>query len=99
MKSKYPVFFTETKNGILVECPDLEVLTQGKDINDAIEMAKDAIELLITDMEDRNEKVSEPSRIDDLDITKGTFYNDGRTSILLVNINTDEYRKKLAREI
>ena len=99
MKKKYPVYFTETESDILVECPDLEVLTQGKDINNAVEMAKDAIELLIVDMEDRNEKVPEPSRIDDLDVKNGTFYNDGRTSILLVNIDSDEYRKKLAKEI
>lgn len=99
MKKKYPVYFTETENDILVECSDLEVLTQGKDMNDAVEMAKDAIELLIVDMEDRNENVPEPSRIDDLDVKNGTFYNDGRTSILLVNIDSDEYRKKLAKEI
>ena len=45
MRSVYPVFFTKAKNCVLVEVPDLEILTEGKDMSDAIEMARDAIEL------------------------------------------------------
>ena len=39
MKAVYPVFFTKTDQIILVEVPDLEILTEGKDMNDAFEMA------------------------------------------------------------
>lgn len=45
MKAVYPVIFTEVENVILVEVPDLEILTEGKDMQDAIEMARDAIGL------------------------------------------------------
>lgn len=45
MRSVYPVFFTKAKKCVLVEAPDLEILTEGKDMSDAIEMARDAIEL------------------------------------------------------
>ena len=40
MKNVYPVFFTVTDTIILVEVPDLEILTEGKDMADAIEMAR-----------------------------------------------------------
>lgn len=32
MQAVYPVLFTKTKDCILVEAPDLEVLTEGKDM-------------------------------------------------------------------
>lgn len=40
MQAAYPVLFTKTKDCILVEVPDLEVLTEGKDMENAIEMAR-----------------------------------------------------------
>ena len=52
MKVTYPVIFTDVNTNILVEVPDLEILTEaneeGKEkssISDAIEMARDAIGL------------------------------------------------------
>lgn len=45
MKNFYPVFFTKTDTVILVKVPDLEILIEGKDMSDAIGMARDAIEL------------------------------------------------------
>ena len=50
MRNVYPVFFTKTNDNVLVEVPDLDILTldiltEGKDINDAIDMTRDAIEL------------------------------------------------------
>lgn len=47
MKNKrvYPVILTPADNIILVEVPDMEILTEGKDYQDAIEMARDAIGL------------------------------------------------------
>ena len=41
MKNIYPVFFTKTDTVILVEVPDLEILTEGKDMVNAVEMARD----------------------------------------------------------
>ena len=56
MKGVYPVLFTKTDNNILIEVPDFEILTEGKDMNDAINMARDAIELKCVSMEDDNKK-------------------------------------------
>lgn len=61
MRNVYPVFFTKTKNCVLVEVPDFEILTEGKDMSDAIEVARDAIELNCVSREDANEEVPEPS--------------------------------------
>ena len=49
MKCIYPVIFTRNKNGYLVEVPDLEILTQGADLANAIDMARDAINLTCVD--------------------------------------------------
>ena len=44
MKAVYPVIFTEDEKGeYLVEVPDMGILTEGKDLSDAMFMARDAI--------------------------------------------------------
>ena len=43
MVTAYPTILTQVENAVLVEVPDLSILTEGKDISDAIAMARDAI--------------------------------------------------------
>lgn len=95
MKNLYPVFFTKTEDVILVEVPDLGILTEGKDMNTAVDMARDAIELACVSMEDKKEDIPEPSDITSLDAAKGTFSEDGKTIISLVDIDSSEYRRKI----
>lgn len=95
MKNVYPVFFTKTDTVILVEVPDLEILTEGKDMKDAIEMARDAIELKCVSMEDDGMEIPLPSEISYLDANSGTFAEDGTTIISLVDIDSGEYRRKI----
>ena len=95
MKNVYPVFFTVTDTIILVEVPDLEILTEGKDMSDAIEMARDAIELKCVSMEDDKMDIPLPSEISSLDINKGTFAEEGDTVISLVDVDSAEYRRKI----
>ncbi len=83
----YPVFFTKTDTVILVEVPDLEILTEGKDMADAIEMARDAIELKCVSMEDDQVEIPLPSKIGALDVNRGTFAEEGETIISLVDID------------
>lgn len=45
MKAVYPIILTPDKNGYVVSVPNLNINTEGKDIPDAIEMARDAIGL------------------------------------------------------
>lgn len=95
MKNVYPVFFTETHEAVLVEVPDLEILTEGKDMNDAIVMARDAIELKCVVMEDAKEDIPSPSDLNQLNVTKGTFSQEGKTVVSLVDIDSSEYRRKV----
>lgn len=95
MKNVYPVFFTMTDNVVLIEVPDLDILTEGTDLNNAIDMARDAIELTCVSMEDAKQDIPAPSDIATLDIKACTFAEDGKTIISLVDIDSTEYRRKI----
>ena len=94
MKAVYPTIFTETENAVLVEVPDLEILTEGKDLQDAIEMARDAIGLTGISMQDHGETIPEPTDFRKIDVSKGTFAGDGESQLSLVDIDFDVYRRK-----
>jgi predicted RNase H-like HicB family nuclease len=95
MKNVYPVFFTKTNDDILIEVPDFNILTEGKDMNDAMEMARDAIELKCVSMEDNKETIPNPTNINELDPSNGTFSDDGETIVSFVDIDSAIYRKKI----
>lgn len=95
MKNVYPVFLTKTEDVVLVEVPDLEILTEGKDMNDAIDMARDAIELKCVSMEDAKLDIPVPSDISSLNVNNCTFADEGNTIVSLVDIDSTEYRKKI----
>lgn len=95
MRNVYPVFFTKTADAILVEVPDLEILTEGTNMNDAIEMARDAIQLKCISLEDAKEEIPNPSELSKLDVANGIFANEGETVISFVDIDTTEYRRKI----
>ena len=50
MKSAYPIVMTQGEEFIMVFIPDFNINTQGKNIPDAIEMARDAIGIMGIDM-------------------------------------------------
>lgn len=95
MKSVYPVFFTKTDTVVLIEVPDLEILTEGKDMSNAMEMARDAIELKCVSMEDDKMEIPLPSEISSLNVEKATFAGEGNTVVSLVDIDSKEYRRKI----
>lgn len=95
MKNVYPVFLTETDTVVLVEVPDLEILTEGKDLQDAIKMARDAIGAKCISMEDAEEEIAIPTEVFKLDVNNGTFAEEGNTIISLVDIDTDVYRRQV----
>lgn len=98
MKKVYPVIFTKTmdkKDTILIEVPDLKILTEGFGTANAIDMARDAIGLEGITREDRKEALTEPSDIDKISIEQGTFYKEGPGYVSLVDVDFSEYRKKI----
>lgn len=95
MKGAYPVIFTPDNGEILVEVPDMEILTQGKNLADAIEMARDAIGLKGITMEDMGETIPEASNVKDINVNKGIFSDAGEGFVSVVDIDFAVYRKKL----
>lgn len=95
MKAVYPVIFTEDKNGeYLVEVPDMGILTEGKDLSDAMFMARDAIGLAGIVAEDKNEEIPKPSKVEDIKLEEGEFSDEGKSIVALVDVDFTEYRRK-----
>ena len=94
MKKVYPVIFTQVEEYVLVEVPDLDILTQGLDLTNAIEMARDAIGLKIITLQDQNSIVPESTPENMIDIMQGAFVNEGKSIMSLVDIDVDTYRRK-----
>lgn len=57
---RYPVILHKSTDGYYVEIPDFQIGTQGKDYEEAVYMAKDAIRLMAIDMEDNGEELPVP---------------------------------------
>lgn len=94
MRTVYPVIFTPVDGMILVEVPDLEILTEGTDYLDAVGMARDAIGLKGISLEDAGMKIPEPSDIGEIEVSKGTFVSEGKGYVSLVDIDFLTYRRK-----
>lgn len=98
MKRVYPVIFTpvnDDKYTVLIEVPDLGILTEGYGMADAVNMARDAIGLKGIYFEDEKRDIPEPSRMQDINILDGTFAEDGEGCVSLVDIDFTEYRRKV----
>lgn len=88
MKNAYPVILTQGKEFIVVYVPDFNINTQGKDMADAIEMARDAIGLMGIDMEDENEALPTPTAISEVKTASAAEI------VTLVDVDFGEYRRK-----
>ena len=88
MKKAYPIVMTKGKTYIVVFIPDFNIHTQGRDIPEAIEMARDAIGILGIDMEDEGEPLPEETAMQPLQAE----YSDA--IITLVDVDFLEYRRK-----
>ena len=87
LKRAYPVLMKRTDDGYYVEIPDMGMATQGNDIAEAMEMARDAIGLMGIDYQEDGEAIPEPYSVE--------FSADGFDISTLVDIDFLEYRKKL----
>ena len=102
MRVTYPVILTECDTNILIEIPDLGILTEANEegkpkgsISDAIMMARDAIGLSCINAEDEGKSLVEPSYLSEIDVSNGTFYNDGISTKTLVDVDLTVYRRKI----
>lgn len=91
----YPVVFTETKdekNTFLVYIPDLNGMTEGYGLADAIAMAKNYIGNNLYSKADSDFPV--PSDIDEIKPGKSVFAEAGKSFVSLVDIDIDSFRRK-----
>ena len=92
MKQVYPVIFTplnDEKDTVLIEVPDLDILTEGYGMADAVEMARDAIGLKGISYQDKGIDLPEPSALNSIDVLQGTFAEEGTGCVSFVDINFD----------
>ena len=97
MKIVYPVRFTflkDEKDTVLIEVPDLDILSEGYGLSNAIDMARDAIELTMVTLEDNNMPVPVASDEKELCKMDGMFSSEGYTMLSLVDADSTSYRRK-----
>jgi len=87
MKKVYPAIFTEVENGYIVSVPDFPLDTQGKDLTEAIYMARDAVGLMGITLIDNGKSIPVPS----IDVSE--HLEDG-DFVSMVDIDFDKYRKE-----
>lgn len=98
MKRVYPIFISQDKEDFLVYVPDMDIYTEGKDMADAIEMARDAIGLQGIALEDAGNTIPEASdysaAVDKAKANTEIYdYTDG--ILTMVDIDFSEYRRKV----
>ncbi len=85
MKKVYLVVLTPAEHGYVVSVPDLQINTEGNDIADAIEMARDAIGLWGITEQDAGRQIPEPSAV--------KAEHKPNEIVTLVDIDFDAYRR------
>ncbi len=87
MKNTYPIVLTPEAQGFTVYIPDFDINTEGDDLTEAIEMARDAIGLMGIDMEDDGKALPVPSPLQSIQAQDGD-------TVSLVDVDFTEYRRK-----
>lgn len=88
MKNVYPIILTPQDDFIVVTIPDFEANTQGVDMGEAMDMARDAIGLLGITLQDEGRPLPESTPLDQV---RGEYEGD---IVTLVDIDFAEYRRK-----
>ena len=89
MKTKYlyPAVFCREDVGYSVSFPDIDCcFTSGETLEEAIDMAKDALRLMLYDMEESKQSIPEPSDITTIQCDENEFTS-------FIECDTMEYRK------
>lgn len=88
MKTKYvyPAIFEKEESGYSVIFPDLGIATSGEDLAEAILMARDALCLMLYDMEESKQTIPAASPVMDVRTEENQF-------VSLIECDTIEYRK------
>ncbi|MDT2659123.1 type II toxin-antitoxin system HicB family antitoxin [Enterococcus hulanensis] len=106
MLVSYPaLFFFDDSDGLeasyQVYIPDLDAMTQGRDISDSIFMASDLLGIRLADDIENERSIAEPSDINSLSLVKNRPFQDdddfkftfnaAKSFISMVSVELDEY--------
>ena len=92
MKYAFPAIFEQDKNGIAVYFPDDEsIVTCGDNLEEAIFMAEDVLNLALWDREEDNEDIPTPSKIEDIKLAPNQM-------IKMIYADTEAYAKQVAEK-
>lgn len=87
MKNSYPILLIPEEKGFTVFIPDFNINTQGDDLTEAIEMARDAIGIMGIDMQDDGKAIPSASAASDIK-------HSDEEIVSLVDVDFAEYRRK-----
>lgn len=87
MKTAYPIVLSTASDGITVYVPDFNIGSQGSDIAEAMEMARDAIGVVGISFEDLKKQLPVPSKL------KNVSKVNADDVLTLVDIDFAEYRR------
>lgn len=92
MRYVYPAVFSKEEIGYSVYFPDIEeCVTCGDDLADAIEMAQDALALILYEYEDKGKPAPDVSNAEDIPLETGEFVN-------YIVADTIGYRKRFNKK-
>ena len=77
----YPAIFEKEEKGFSVVFPDLGIATSGENLAEAIYMARDALSLMLYDMEESGDTIPQASEIEAVSVSGDQF-------VSLVDCNT-----------
>jgi hypothetical protein len=80
---------------VLIEVPDLQILTEAPSLGDAIAMTRDAIGLKCISLADDRLPVPAPSAPETIAVSSGTFADAGTGFVSMVDIDLETYRRCL----
>ena len=104
MKVVYPTLIEKSNGTFLVFVPDLMIYTEGSDLNNAIEMARDAISVKCINLEDNGLDIPKPSGYDKAvsiaeEIHEGEKFNYTHGLVTIVDADLLTYRKSLDKKM
>lgn len=88
MKKVYPIVIIPSNGEYVVRVPDFDFMTQGTDIADAIDMARDAISLMGVEYQDKKKELPAPSKMSNIPHNENEI-------LTLVDVDFVAYRKML----
>ncbi|MEG1017111.1 MAG: type II toxin-antitoxin system HicB family antitoxin [Oscillospiraceae bacterium] len=86
MRSVYPVVFTKCNGGYMAYVPDFDINSQGDDLAEAIEMARDAIGIMGIDIQDDKKVLPDSTPLESVPHEVGEV-------VSLVDIDFTAYRR------